>query len=305
MKKILFFAIPVVAVLAVVAVAWTQADEDHDRDYSRSFHSAMSFGEGRYRLGVVLSELRPAEKAKWNIDSGVVVEEVMPDTAADEAGIKEGDVILKIDDQEVSDSSDVRRLLRKLDEPKKLRLEILRDGKPLTLNVTPDKREVNVIRMLDRNRIGVELQELDSDLASYFQAAPDSGMLITRVEKNSPAADAGLNSGDIITAINGKKVRDERDLREELDEVDKDETVEITVLRHRTEKKFTVKPERASFHFPELRELQRLPDVPLLRHEDMDELKLEMEELKRKLERDLKPEIEKLKKELEQLKKSS
>jgi C-terminal processing protease CtpA/Prc len=305
MKKILFFGISVIALFAIAAIAWTQADDDTDRDYTRRFHSAMSFGEGRYRLGVVLGQVNRADRDKWKIDSGVMVTEVVDDSAAEEAGIEEGDIILKIDGKEVSNSSDVRRLLRDLEEPKELTLEILRDGKPMTIDITPDKREVNVIRMLDRNRIGVELQELDSDLASYFQTAPDSGLLITRVERESPAAKAGMKSGDIITAINGRKVRDDADLREELDDLEKDETVEITVLRHRAEKKFTVKPERTSFEFPQLHGLERIPEMHMLRQDNMDELKQEMEELKRKLEKDLKPEIEKLKRELEQLKKSS
>src|SRR3972149_10057908 len=166
MRKLFFIGLPVLALLVVVAVARTEPNED--RDFNRKLREAWVISDGGYRLGVILSKVKPSQQEKWKIDSGVVVDEVLPDSAAEEAGIQKGDIILRVDGNEVSDASDLRKILKNMEEPKKLTIELLRDGKTLTLIATPEKDDFTFIRGVSRNYLGVELQELDADLAPYF-----------------------------------------------------------------------------------------------------------------------------------------
>ena len=302
MRKLFFIGLPVLALLVVVAVARTEPNED--RDFNRKLREAWVISDGGYRLGVILSKVKPSQQEKWKIDSGVVVDEVLPDSAAEEAGIQEGDIILRVDGHEVSDASDLRKILKNMEEPKKLTIELLRDGKTLTLIATPEKDDFTFIRGVSRNYLGVELQELDADLAPYFQAQPNAGVLVARVEKGSPADEAGLKSGDVITHLNGKKIKDPDDLRKELNQLKEDEAAELNILRHGAEKKLTAHPQRSSFHMPELREFHGVPGLPMIR-DDMEDLKQELERMKKELEKNLKPEIEKLRKELEEMKRST
>jgi membrane-associated protease RseP (regulator of RpoE activity) len=142
-------------------------------------------------------------------------------------------------------------------------------------------------------RLGVNLQNLDPDLAAYFQVDPNEGVLVTRIEPDSPAEKAGIHSGDIITHINGNKVNSAEDVAGMISEGDA-ETVEVTVLRHGTQQKIIAKPEERGEFFdhrsmmPEMRELPQMMNSP--------EFKSEMEDLKNEL-RDLKDEFQGYRKE--------
>jgi membrane-associated protease RseP (regulator of RpoE activity) len=84
-----------------------------------------------------------------------------------------------------------------------------------------------------RSRLGVQLGELTPQLAEYFGAA-DGGVLVSSVTKDSPAEKAGLKAGDVITAINGERVRDSDDLIDELRDVTAGD-VTIGILRDKKE----------------------------------------------------------------------
>jgi membrane-associated protease RseP (regulator of RpoE activity) len=84
-----------------------------------------------------------------------------------------------------------------------------------------------------RSRLGVQLGDLTPQLAEYFGAA-DGGVLVSSITKDSPAEKAGLKAGDVITAINGQRVRDSDDLIDELREATAGE-VTIGILRDKKE----------------------------------------------------------------------
>jgi S1-C subfamily serine protease len=244
----------------------------------------MIMPEGGFRVGLVLSDSEEG--------SGVLVERVVPNSPADKAGIKKGDRIQKIDGVEVSTPRDIRTFFRDLEDSKVVSFELIRDGKPMNINVTPEKRTRPWLRGIGiRRQLGVQLQELDSDLAAYFNVDPNAGVLVARVEEDSAAAKAGMRSGDVITHIDGRKIQSAEDIRDAISELKEDQSVEITVLRHGDEKKFTVQPLTASF--PEMHHMLRdLPDML-----DRPEFKRGMDELKKEME-DLKKEMEQLKKDL-------
>ena len=83
-----------------------------------------------------------------------------------------------------------------------------------------------------RGRLGVQLNELTPELAEYF-GAKEGGVLVSRVTKDSPAEKAGLKAGDVITSVNGDRVRDTNDLVDELR--DKDGDVTLGIVRDKKE----------------------------------------------------------------------
>jgi membrane-associated protease RseP (regulator of RpoE activity) len=165
--------------------------------------------------------------------------------------------------------------------------------------------------------LGVDLQDLDSDLASYFKIDPKAGVLITRVERDSPAAKAGLRSGDIVTQFNGKKTASQEDLRDALNDLKEGEDAKLTVLRHGKEEQIVAHPEERGMNgFRELERLSDNPEMGQLREQlrdlperpevqrSMEELRRQMHDLRSQIDRELKPQIEELKKELQKLRKS-
>jgi C-terminal processing protease CtpA/Prc len=286
MKKAFLLGLPVLAVLLLIGgFVYSQAEPEPSTPMHKPYWE--SFPRSGFRLGVVLSDANGDAK-------GVAIEKILPDSPADKAGLQTGDVLLRIDGQRIQTSRDVRELLRSLDNSRDLQVEVLRDGQPLTLTVTPEKRDFPAFRhTMGSRRLGVNLQNLDPDLAAYFQVDPNEGVLVTRIEPDSPAEKAGIHSGDIITHINGNKVNSAEDVAGMISEGDA-KTVEVTVLRHGSQQKIIAKPEERGEFFdhrsmmPEMGELPRMMNSP--------EFKSEMEDLKNEL-RDLKDDFEGYRKE--------
>jgi membrane-associated protease RseP (regulator of RpoE activity) len=300
MKK--FSLILFVAIVVALGAGWAYTNPDPPpRPERRAMERVFAFGGGGYRLGVVLSEINPHLRDDLKVDSGVLVDEVLSDSPAEKAGLKDGDIIVRMDGKSVDSERDIRETLRDLEDSKPVTVDVVRNGKAMQLTVTPEKREHTLLGNFGKNYIGVDLQEMDSDLAGYFQAQPDSGILVARVEPNTPAEKAGLKSGDVITEINGQKVRTQKDLRKGLDDVKEGESATLTVLRRGKSQKISVQPEARQFHMPnmeslgELRELKNLGELGNLEElrnlrdrpefrESMRELRHEMEQLKQEME---------------------
>ena len=87
-----------------------------------------------------------------------------------------------------------------------------------------------------RGRLGVQIESLSPQLADYF-GVKDGGVLVSSVTKDSPAEKAGLKAGDVITSINGDRVRDYDDLLSEL----RDTPGEVTIGIVRDKKESTIK----------------------------------------------------------------
>lgn len=102
-----------------------------------------------------------------------------------------------------------------------------------------------------RGRLGVQLNELTPELADYF-GAKDGGVLVSRVTPDSPAAKAGLKAGDVITSVDGDRVRDTDDLVDELRDRNGEITLGIVRDKQETSVKATIeeRPARPAFRRP-------------------------------------------------------
>lgn len=279
MRKLVCIMLPALVVLLVTGLAISRPEKEAP---TKPLMRQWAFGFGGYRLGLTLSPLNSAVRKNLKIDHGVIVEEVLEDSPADRAGIREGDIILKLNGKQVEDVGDIREMLSSMDKAAPMDVELMREGEKLTLTVTPEKREFNwAMGGMTGNYLGVELQELDEDLASYFQVDPKAGVLVAGVEDNTPAKEAGLRSGDVITYFNGQKVDSSDDVRRMLSKLDDNETAELTILRHGKSMKIIAKPEPQKFRMhnmpdiPEIPELSALPDA-----REMDQLREEIDRMK-------------------------
>jgi serine protease Do len=92
-------------------------------------------------------------------------------------------------------------------------------------------------------RIGVSTSGLTEQLREYFGVSGKTGILITAVEKDSPAAKAGLKAGDVITAADGEKVDDSGDLMRAINKKQEGD-ITLTVIRDKAQRTVTVAPEK-------------------------------------------------------------
>ncbi len=160
-------------------------------------------------LGVSIQPLDAELAESFGLDrvTGALVTRVLPDTPAEKAGLKRGDVLLSFDGKPVRSVKELQLLVASSPLGEELPLTILREGTRLTLNV--------IIVARDDDTLAAQIATGESALTwlgMSFEETPE-GVLIASVEPNSVAASAGVKSGDLILAVNRHTVSSLEDVR--------------------------------------------------------------------------------------------
>ena len=187
----------------------------------------------RAGMGVYLDTLRPGLAKQFGLDpktQGVVVMNVKPGTPAANAGLKMGDIITKFDGMQIHSTEGLTYLVQTSDVGRQYRVDFLRDGKPQDTVVTVEPRErwERAIQNRDNtdeqpaepkpatapaNGFGLSVTPLTPELARRYgyvgNFAFENGLVVSSVETDSPAAEAGIERGDLITrVVKDKVIRD-------------------------------------------------------------------------------------------------
>ena len=93
---------------------------------------------------------------------------------------------------------------------------------------------------MNRAKIGVQLIELNHELGEYFGSPTKKGMLVKKVEKDSPGEKAGLKAGDVIVGIGKETVEDLHDITSALKDYKNGEKAELSIIRKGVEMKVPV-----------------------------------------------------------------
>jgi len=166
-------------------------------------------------LGVGIQPLTAELAKKFGVTEGegVLVNEVFEKDPAALAGIKPGDVIVRIDGAIVDSPNKLSRLIATLIPGTTSKIEVVRDLKRLTMDVPlTERRDAAVIASLPQQeeklevKLGLDLQDLTSALAERFKLRESKGVLIAKVEPNSRAQAEGLREGDLIKEVNRLEV---------------------------------------------------------------------------------------------------
>jgi Do/DeqQ family serine protease len=162
----------------------------------------------RGRIGVEIRDLTPALADNLGIKGteGALVSKVEEDSPADRAGLKTGDVVIGLDEQPVTGSSQLRNRIGLVPPGRSVKLAILRGGDRKEFEVSVEKRAVQQ----------VTLSEDVGRLAGATLEAADEGVAVIEVAPNSPAWRAGLRKGDRIVAVNRQPVSDPAEVEKRL-----------------------------------------------------------------------------------------
>jgi serine protease Do len=154
---------------------------------------------------------------------GALVAEPQANGPAAKAGIKSGDVIVKVNGDAIRDARTLARRISSLPPGASVKLTVLRGGKEdvvnLTLGELPDDRQANAgASGEDRELPGGGLPTLGLQLApaSKVSGASEEGVVVTNVDPNGPAAERGFKTGDVILEVGGAKVSTPADIRKAL-----------------------------------------------------------------------------------------
>jgi len=163
-------------------------------------------------LGVIIKGLDEAFAKQFKVPdtAGALVDEVTPGGPADKAGIKIGDVIRRLNGQSVEGSEQLTAMITNLNPGSEVKLDILRDGQPMTIHVTLGERPANLSAIPGVGKApsegalrGITVQNLTSDLRDQLSLPPNvRGVVISNLDPDSPAAQSGMQPGDVIESIN-------------------------------------------------------------------------------------------------------
>jgi serine protease Do len=195
----------------------------------------------RGQLGVVIQPLTRELAESFGVDEGkgILIGQVMEDTAADKAGLKRGDIIVEYNGQPVGDLNSFRSRVASTAPGSTMDLVILRDGKRLEKTVTIgtlDEEEMAAAApegpggpaKMEQD-LGVTVQNLTDDVAAELGYEDEEGVVVTSVEPGSPADMAGIESGNLIQEVNRKKVKNIEQFEEAIDKASGKETVLLLV----------------------------------------------------------------------------
>jgi serine protease Do len=190
-------------------------------------------------IGVGIADVTP-ENAKFFAESnatGAVITSVEPDSPAAKAGLQIGDVITQIDNKKVNDAGELQVLVAQQRPGAKITLEVLRDGKSMSLPVTLEEmtngkaeKGENSDAGEGKMRWGMGLNDLTPDVRDQLQAPRDlHGAVIEQVQPGSSADNAGLQRGDVVLEVNRHKVETAADVQQALGKVPKGQDALILV----------------------------------------------------------------------------
>lgn len=164
-------------------------------------------------LGVAIQNVTPALAPEFNLKNaaGALVSEVVPSGPADKAGLKEGDVIVEFNGDKIASSRELQLDVASAKPGSKVPVQIMRNGDAKTIEVTveqqPGATQVAGSTAPDNSDTGtlngVAVDDLNPQARQQYNIPKNvNGALITQVDPTSPAAQAGLQSGQVIQSIN-------------------------------------------------------------------------------------------------------
>ena len=187
-------------------------------------------------LGVIVQTVTPDLAKSFGLEQkeGALVADIDASGPAAKAGVKKGDIITGFNGTPIKEMDQLPLLVAQTPVGSKGELTIIRDGKKIGKTVEigelKDEEAGAPAEESGSDDLGMELADITESLARRYEIQKTSGVLVTYVEPNSPAAEAGVRPGDVITQVNRKDVADVGEYEKCLSEVRKGKKNKLLLL---------------------------------------------------------------------------
>ena len=314
-----------ILILPMFAAAANGGQLCSQEPFSEAFgYSSEAFGGGSY-LGVDTRDVTTDHLAdlKLKEEHGVEVTLVDQDAPAGKAGLKEHDVILSLNGNQVESVEQLRRMIREIPPGRVVTLGISRGGQSMTMkaqladrkktmggpgkafnftmpaipaipamppiNATPFVPEmdmpVSIVVVHSSARSGLMVENLTPQLGDFFGAKNGKGVLVRSVEKGSRAEQAGFRAGDVIVKVNGESISDSGDFTHAM-HGRKGSAVTVSIIREKKEQNLTLTvPERNQSELLDTDETLEAPDVDAETVIDLNDVQSEIARVRPEVER--------------------
>ncbi|MCR8921338.1 DegQ family serine endoprotease [Dasania sp. GY-MA-18] len=180
-----------------------------------SIDQLVEHGEVRRgQIGVSIQDITPELRKHFNLENGqqgVFITGVSEGSPADKAGLKDGDVIIAIDDEKTTSAGHLRSQIGMRAIGDKVAVTLIRDGREKTIKVKVGESQ-------SLSQLNKRLHQLLD--GSRFEDNPDGGVLVAGLAPSSPAAYSGLRVGDVIIGANRESVSNVKELEKALKKSD-------------------------------------------------------------------------------------
>lgn len=155
------------------------------------------------------------DKAKFfglEKNHGVIITRVMDDSPASKGGLKDGDVIIKMNDQEVKNNQSFRTSVAQLEPGTKIELTVIRNNEQKELTITIGSLNDSELAQAETTeKVGLAVSDVDSETSEQFGYKVGEGVVVTKVSRGSIAERSGIRPGMLIVSVNRQKVKSARE----------------------------------------------------------------------------------------------
>ncbi|MBT8449040.1 MAG: DegQ family serine endoprotease [Gammaproteobacteria bacterium] len=164
--------------------------------------------------------------------SGALLNHVQRDSAADKAGLKNGDIILSFDGKKIRRSGELPFVVGLIEPGTEVEVEIVREGKRKEIDLVVGERPTaeavaTTETELDSSLLGILVEDIDADTKRDIEA---DGILVTQITQG-PAARAGIRRGDIILAVANRTVSSVNEFQELVESLPRNQGIPVLILR--------------------------------------------------------------------------
>jgi membrane-associated protease RseP (regulator of RpoE activity) len=219
-------------------------------------------------LGVAVRPVEGALRQHLNLAGGLIVDDVMKESPADDAGIRQHDILVKLDDQKLFNSEQLQSLVRSLKPGLEIDISILREGGKKKLKaevggtdarargatrffgdletsqgqifrIHPNGKDNKIVgegftilgKPKDQAFLGVEVKELGNDLREQIEIDGEGGVVVGHVTKGSAAERSGIREHDVIVELDGALIQGTAGFVGSIQEREVGDEIELDIIR--------------------------------------------------------------------------
>ena len=196
-------------------------------------------------LGTTVQKITPeiADSLGLKESGGALVADVVKGSPAEKAGIRTGDIIIEFDRKQIKDSTDLPPVVARVTPGNTVQLKVMREGKQVSLPITVGELKDNeIVASSQESDLGLTVQPVTPDIAQTLGLERAEGLVVSSVKPGSAAEEAGLRSGDVITQVNRRPVKNLAEYNREIARNEKGKSVLFLVRRGQSSLFLALKP---------------------------------------------------------------
>jgi serine protease Do len=200
----------------------------------RIIDDLISFGEVHSAwIDITIQDMTPnlAQHFNYHGSEGVLIAQVSKNSSAERAGLQQGDILVALDHNPIRDQQDYQTLITDYTPGDTITFSLIRNGKPLDIKVTAEEFSTEQAVKIAYQDFGLYVEDITPQMISQYRLQSEQGVVVTKVQRNSPADRVGMEPGDIIRQVDEIQITNLTDFQKAMVEANQHLSVVFLVQR--------------------------------------------------------------------------